>query len=252
MDSLRSPHQIPRARGLKSFPSDILGAFAEGRRFPQKMVERPTCAICAKRRPERFCPAKGEKICAPCCGREREVTLDCPPDCAYLIAAHRYEQEHRKPLTEAEIPFPGVEFSSNLIYEREPFVSGLAFTISQFAAKHSDLTDEQTLTAIGALGETYRTLVSGIYYERPPGTMPAAALYGAMAGFVQDYKKKESERVGFSTLKDSEIFYLLVFLARLARNWTNGRPRARIYLQFLRGQFPQRDAQPEASRIIAP
>ena len=57
------------------------------------MTERPTCAICAKRRPERFCPAKGEKICAPCCGREREVTLDCPPDCAYLIAAHRYEQQ---------------------------------------------------------------------------------------------------------------------------------------------------------------
>ena len=52
------------------------------------MVERPLCAICGKRRPERFCPAKGEKICAPCCGKEREVTLDCPSDCAYLISAH--------------------------------------------------------------------------------------------------------------------------------------------------------------------
>lgn len=216
------------------------------------MAERSTCAICAKRRPERFCPAKGEKICAPCCGREREVTLDCPFDCAYLIAAHRYEQEHRKPLTENEIPFPGVEFSSNLIYEREAFVSGLAFAISQFAAKQPDLTDEQTLTAITALGETYRTLVSGIYYERPPGTFPAAALYSAMASFIQDYKKKETERMGFSTLKDSEIFYLLVFLARLIRNWTNGRPRARIYVQFLRGQFSQHDLQPEPSRIIAP
>lgn len=216
------------------------------------MAERPTCAICAKRRPERFCPAKGEKICAPCCGREREVTLDCPPDCAYLIAAHRYEQEHRKPLTETEIPFAGVEFSSRLIYERESLLSGLAFSISQFASGHPGLTDEQTLSAIQALGETYRTLVSGIYYEKPPSMQPAAALYAAMASFIQDYKKKESERVGFSTVKDSEIFYLLVFLARLARNWTNGRPRARIYLQFLRGQFPQQNLQPEASRIIAP
>lgn len=216
------------------------------------MVERPTCAICAKRRPERFCPAKGDKICAPCCGREREVTLDCPSDCAYLVAAHRYEQEHRKPLAETEIPFPGVEFSSRLIYDREPFLSGLAFSISQFAATHPDLTDEQTLTAIKALGETYRTLVSGIYYERPPGTQPAAGLYAAMASFIQDYKKKESERVGFSALKDSETFYAFVFLARLIRNWTNGRPRARMYLHFLRGQFPQQDAQPETSRIIAP
>ena len=216
------------------------------------MAERPTCAICAKRRPERFCPAKGDKICAQCCGREREVTLDCPSDCAYLVAAHRYEHEHRKPLAEAEVPFPGVEFSSRLIYDREPFLSGLAFSISQFSASYPDLTDDQTLTAIKALGETYRTLVSGIYYEKPPAMQPAAGLYAAMGNFIQDFKKNESERVGFSALKDSEIFYALVFLARLIRNWTNGRPRARIYLQFLRGQFPQQDAQPEASRIIAP
>src|SRR5579863_5596847 len=136
------------------------------------MAERHTCAICAKRRPERFCPAKGEKICAPCCGKEREVTLDCPPDCAYLIAAHRYEHEHRKPLPESEIPFPGVEFSSCLIYDHERFLSGLAFSISQFAANHPHLSDEQTLTAITALGETYRTLVSGIYYERLPTLQP--------------------------------------------------------------------------------
>jgi hypothetical protein len=216
------------------------------------MAERPLCAICGKRRPERFCPAKGEKICAPCCGKEREVTLDCPSDCAYLIAAHRYEQEHRKPLSESETPFPGIEFSSRVIYDREPFVSGLAFTISQFALNHRDLTDEQTLTATRALGETYRTLVSGIYYERPPATQPAAGLYSALAAFIQDYKKKETERLGFSTIKDSEIFYALVFLARLIRNWTNGRPRARIYLQLLRSQFPQQEVQAEASRIIAP
>lgn len=216
------------------------------------MAARTECPICAKRRPERFCPAKGEKICAPCCGKEREVTLDCPADCGYLIAAHRYEQQHRKPLAESEVPFPGVEFSSRLIYEREQFLSGLAYSISQFAANNPDLTDEHTLTAIKTLAETYRTLVSGIYYEKPPATQPAAGLYRALADFIQDYKKKETERVGFSALKDSEIFYALVFLSRLIRNWTNGRPRARIYVHFLRGQFPQQDRQPEESRIIAP
>ena len=216
------------------------------------MAERLTCAICARRRPERFCPAKGEKICAPCCGREREVTLDCPPDCVYLIAAHRYEQEHRKPLAESEIPFSAVEFSSRLIYEREPFVSGLSFTIAQFAANHPGLTDEQVLTATSALGETYRTLASGIYYERPPNSQPAAALYVAMGAFIRDYQKAESGRVGFSTLRDSEIFHLLVFLARLVHNLTNGRPRGRNCLQILRSQFSEPDLQTETSRIIAP
>jgi hypothetical protein len=214
-------------------------------------MTQPICPVCDKRRPERFCPAKGEKICAVCCGREREVTLDCPADCTYLIAAHRYEQEHRKQLPETETPFPGVEFSPNLLYQREPVISGLAFTIAQFAAP-ADLTDQQALTALVALGETYRTLVSGIYYEKPPAVQPAAGLYAALAKFIQDYKKQETERTGFSSLKDSEIFYLLVFLARFVRNWTNGRPRARMYIQFLRSQFPQSEPQPEASRIITP
>src|ERR1700686_4430060 len=92
------------------------------------MPERPVCPLCGKRPPERFCPAKGEKICAICCGTEREVTLDCPADCSYLIASHRYEQEHRKPLPESEIPFPDTKFSPNLVYERQSLLSGLAYT----------------------------------------------------------------------------------------------------------------------------
>src|SRR2546429_6036822 len=39
-------------------------------------------------------PAKGETICAICCGTGREVTIDCAPDCPHLAAAHRYEDEH--------------------------------------------------------------------------------------------------------------------------------------------------------------
>src|SRR2546430_17653885 len=57
-----------------------------------------SCPICDRRKPARFCPAKGEKICAVCCGTEREVTIDCPSDCSYLIAAHRYESKHPRSL----------------------------------------------------------------------------------------------------------------------------------------------------------
>ena len=72
-------------------------------RLNPAMTERSLCPICSKRRPERFCPAKGKKICAVCCGTEREVTLDCPTDCNYLIKAHQYEREHRQPLTEDQM-----------------------------------------------------------------------------------------------------------------------------------------------------
>jgi hypothetical protein len=55
-----------------------------------------SCAICEKRKAERFCRAKGEKICAVHCGAEREVHIDCPSDCSYLISVHRYEDGRQR------------------------------------------------------------------------------------------------------------------------------------------------------------
>jgi hypothetical protein len=210
------------------------------------------CPICSKRKPERFCPAKGEKICAVCCGTEREVTIDCPGDCAYLLAAHRYEDEHRKPPSAEEIPFRDVEFSSDLIHEKRPAVSGLAFTILKVAAGQPSLVDADAITALVALAETYRTLGSGLYYEKPPAAPLPHALYSELVKFIQEFKQQDAERAGFVTLKDTEIFHLLVFLLRVARNRTNGRPRSRRFLEFLRAQFPQAAAEREAPRIIVP
>ena len=211
------------------------------------------CSICAKRKPERFCPAKGEKICAPCCGTEREVTLDCPSDCAYLIAAHRYEIEHQKPLTEDQVPFSQVQLSPNLIYERQGVVVGLGRALLDFAAQHSALTDSDALAALSALAETYRTLSSGILYEKTPDSPSAAGLYTALQEFLQNVTQQDSQQRGLSAIKDQEIFYVLVFLARLANGHTNRRPRARIFLEFMRAQIPQDEApSAEASRIILP
>ena len=81
------------------------------------------CPICQKRPPKRFCPALGEKICPICCGKEREVTIDCPLDCSYLIAAHRYEAEHRKPLSPDEFPYREIEFPPDFVYEHWPVVT---------------------------------------------------------------------------------------------------------------------------------
>src|ERR1700735_1703598 len=118
------------------------------------MTERALCPICSKRKQERYCPAKGEKICAVCCGTWREVTLDCPPDCTYLINAHRHEREHRTPLTEDQIPLPTIAFSPNLVYEQQPAILGLIQTILNFAAEHPDLADGDVLAATMALGES--------------------------------------------------------------------------------------------------
>jgi hypothetical protein len=212
-----------------------------------------SCPICEKRRPERFCPAKGEKICAVCCGREREVTMDCPSDCPYLITAHRYEREHRAPLTPEEFPFCDVEFSVDFVHERWAVVAGLAGTILGFQAENKDLRDREVLAAVQALAETCRTLGMGIYYERPPDAPLPRALYGRFAEFLQDFKKQDPNRTGLGSLKDSDVFRLLVFLLRVGKQETNGRPRSRSFLDFLRARFPvPADAPKEEPRIILP
>lgn len=211
-----------------------------------------SCPICEKRKPGRYCPAKGEKICAVCCGTEREVTLDCPADCAYLLAAHRYEEEHPKPVPPAT-PFLDANLSMDIIYARQMEATGLAFTIAKFCAAQPSASDPDVLEALVALAETYRTLTTGIYYEKPPEAPAPRALYGELAKFLAALKQREAEDTGFSPIKDSEVLALLVFLYRLGLLRANGRPRSRKFIEHLRGQFPKsKELAREDSRIIMP
>jgi hypothetical protein len=212
-----------------------------------------SCAVCEKRPPKRYCPAKGEKICAICCGREREVTIDCPPDCPHLIAAHRYEAEHRKPFTAEDYPYRDVQVREDFVYERWAVVSGVARTILSLQLESRELNDGAVCAAMEALAETARTLGTGIYYERPPDAPLARALYGQIAQYLQEFRKDQAGRAGFPALRDSDVFHLMVFLLRVAKQQTNGRPRSRAFLDFLRERFAlPADTAKDAPRIIIP
>jgi hypothetical protein len=209
------------------------------------------CPICEKRKAERFCPAKGEKICAVCCGREREVTIDCPVDCSYLLSAHRYEDEHPRQLP-PDTPLLDVTLPSDIIHTQQQLMAALAFTVAKFCASHLDATDSDVLATLQGLAETTRTLMTGIYYEARPNGMLRRELYAALTAFVADVKQKQAQHGGAAP-KDSDFFYLLVFLYRMGLLRTNGRPRSRRYIEFLRSQFPEvQELKREESRIIVP
>jgi hypothetical protein len=211
-----------------------------------------SCPICEKRKGARFCPAKGETICAVCCGTGREVTIDCPPDCPHLIAAHRYEDEHPRALPSGA-PLLEVNLPSDVIHTQQRLMAAFAFTIAKFCAAQRDATDPEVLAGIQALAETYKTLRSGIYYEKPPDARLPRELYAALTTFIAEVKQQQAERNNSSALKDADIFYLLVFLYRMGLLRTNGRPRSRRYIEFLRGQFPDaQELKREESRIIVP
>jgi len=211
-----------------------------------------SCPICEKRKAARFCPAKGEKICAVCCGTEREVTIDCPADCAYLVAAHRYEDEHRRSIP-AETPLLDEKIPQDIVYTHQQLMAAMAFTIAKFCGAQPSATDPDVLSALVALAQTYKTLTSGIIYEKPPDAPLPRELYAALSAFLVELKKKQAEQAASANMKDSDIFYLLVFLYRMGLLRTNGRSRSRRFIEFLRGQFPQSpELKREESRIIVP
>jgi len=211
-----------------------------------------SCPICEKRKAARYCPAKGEKICAVCCGTEREVTIDCPSDCSYLVAAHRYEDEHRRSLP-ADAPLLDEKIPQDIVYTHQQLMAALAFSIAKFCAVQPAAVDADVLAAIQALAQTYKTLSSGIIYEKPPDAPLPRELYAALMALISELKKQQSERASVAGLKDAELFHLLVFLYRMGLLRTNGRPRSRRFIEFLRGQFPQSpELKREESRIIVP
>ncbi len=114
-----------------------------------------SCPICEKRKAARFCPAKGEKICAVCCGTERELTIDCPSDCSYLVAAHRYEDEHRRSLP-ADTPLLNEKIPQDIVYIHQQLMAALAFSIAKFCAVQPATPDLQNAELRHHLRKTAR------------------------------------------------------------------------------------------------
>ena len=211
-----------------------------------------SCPICEKRKAERFCPAKAEKICAVCCGKEREVTIDCPSDCPYLISAHRYESEHPRDIP-ADTPLLDETIPKDIVHTHQQLMAAVAFSIAKFCAAQPATVDNDTLAALEALAQTYKTLSTGLIYENPPQAPLPRELYAALVAFLDEIKKQQAERGASASFKDTEVFYLLVFLYRMGLLRTNGRPRSRLFIEFLRGQFPESpELKKEESRIIVP
>lgn len=129
-------------------------------------------------------------------------------------------------------------------------VTGLAHIILGFQIQERELHDREAIQALEALAETYRTLGTGIYYERPPDAPVPRALYASIAEFLTEFRKSQA---GLPGLKDADVFHLLVFLLRVAKQETNGRPRSRAFLGFLTERFPLPVAAvQESPRIIFP
>ena len=217
-----------------------------------------TCAICETRKEKRFCPAVHGRICAQCCGEQREVTLDCPSDCPYL----RQAREHEKPRSTDQIDpaalFLQVEIPDQFLYEHEHLLMGLSYALAKAARADRTLNDRDLIAALTALTATYDRLVnSGLHYGQPITSTSQQRVAAEVESMLKEFRAAEQKHMGYSSLRDSDILRALVFLVRLAHGRTSGRPRSRAFQEFLFAQFPEKEPsvltpQDAGSRIIVP
>jgi hypothetical protein len=217
-----------------------------------------SCAICEVRKEKRFCPAVHGRICPHCCGEQREVTLDCPSDCTYLLQA----REHEKPRSRGEVDRAGlflqVEVLDQFMYEKEHLLMGLTYALAKAARADRNLHDQDLISALTVLTKSYERLVnSGLHYEQPISSDAQRRVAAELETMVKEYREAERKHAGFVSLRDSDVLKALVFLVRLAHGRTSGRPKSRALVEFLFAQFPEKEAalvapQETASRIILP
>jgi hypothetical protein len=224
-----------------------------------------SCALCEERKEKRFCPAVHGKICAQCCGEQREVTLDCPSDCPYLLQAreHATTQNERPGERDREALFPEVEIAEQFLYEREELILGLSFALAKSARTDRSLgdrllTDRDLIAAVSSLAKSYQTLVnSNLIYEQPTANMAHQTIAREVETMVREFREAERKHLGHTRLRDSEVLKALVFLLRMGLARTSGRPKSRAFIDFLFAQFPEKHsalAGPEeaGSRIVIP
>ena len=207
------------------------------------------CPICNKRKAKRFCPARGDSICAVCCGTEREVSIDCPSDCPYLVASRQYDAGRREidwqslPFSDAEIPYGFAQSHASLLM-------ALLTCIGRYAGEHRQAVDTDAVASLKALAESYRTLSSGLYYEKPPDYHYQRELYDELKAALEEFQRTETQRQGLISTRNSDIRDALIYLTQLGAIRSNDRPKGRAFLDLIRQATVDETAKADSKIVL--
>ncbi len=239
-----------------------------------------SCALCEERREKRFCPAVHGKICPQCCGEQREVTLDCPSECPYLLQSRQQARQQAREHATAhsnneradprdlvalfpEVEIPDVEITEQFLYEREELIMGLSFALAKSAraerslaghsladhslADHSladrPLMDRDLIAALSSLAKSYQTLVnSSLIYAPQTSNLAHQSIAREVETMVREFREAEEKQLGYNRLRDADVLTALVFLLRMGLARTSGRPKSRAFVDFLFAQFPEKQS----------
>ncbi|HET7212174.1 MAG TPA: hypothetical protein VFL79_01180, partial [Terriglobia bacterium] len=169
--------------------------------------------------------------------------------CSYLLESRKHDLGRHEVDWKA-VPFSDVQVTRSTVARHEALITQLAYAICKYAGENPPVADSDVVASLKSLAESYQTLSSGIYYEKPPDYALQRGLYEALEGAVKEYKKAGSADPGFETPRESEVRDILIFLTQLGATRTNGRPKGRAYLDLLRSQFKSDELQKSSSGLL--
>ena len=151
------------------------------------------CPICHTRPAKRQCPARGEMICAVCCGTKRLVEIRCPSDCGYLAAARQHPPAVAQRQHERDVALLLPAMSE--LTERQ---SRFFFLFQSIVVRHRadplrPLVDSDVADATASVAGTLETSARGVIYEQAPPGLNAQELATA---FKQAFAELTSQMEG--------------------------------------------------------
>jgi hypothetical protein len=165
------------------------------------------------------------------------------------VASREYDAGRRQ-VDWSKVPFAEVRIPFEFAQSHSLLLVALTSSIGEYARQHRQVVDTDAIAALQALAETYRTLSSGLYYEKPPEYLYRRELYHVLKAALEEFKEAETQRLGLATTRDSEIRDALTFLTQLGATRENGRPKGRAFLDLIRTQLAAEAPAKPASNIV--
>jgi hypothetical protein len=190
-------------------------------------------------------------ICSTCCGEGREVSISCPLDCEFLRQARIRELPREHLPAEAKDSLQAdIEVTEDFLRQHEALAGFLGMSLAKAGLETRGAVDRDLAAALDALIRTYRTLHSGLVYETRAEDRVAADVQSHIERAIAEWQRERSAKQGLAESRPAEILGVLVFLARMAVQFENGRPRGRRYMDYLRVEFSVPYAEAEPLRLI--
>ena len=153
------------------------------------------------------------------------------------MASRQYEAARGDEIDFSKVPFAEVRVTPVMFRDHGGLLDAIGLGLCSFAGEHRELVDSDAIAALQTLAESFQTLAKGIYYEKPLDYRLQHELSTYLKERIAAYKKEDSLRPGVSSLRDDTVRDALIFFTQVGAMRTNGRPKGRAFLDFLRREF---------------